>query len=1159
MSATAASRTLRSPFDPPLPAPGRVQRWGRLYGSGVGLVVAGAASRHEGATVVLAPDQSTAERLEQSLRFYVDGELPLLILPDRETLPYDVFSPHQDIVSERLDALRRLPALRRGVIIVPVPTAMVRLPPREYLDAYSLHLAVGERMGIDDMRRQLEHSGYRHVSQVMEHGEYCVRGSLFDLFPMGSDRPYRIDLLDDEIDTIRTFDPETQLSTEQVDTIHLMPAREFPLHQEAIDRFRQGFRREFPGDPQRSPLYRDVSDGLAPPGIEYYLPLFFERTMTLFDYLPRDSLVLALEGIDDAAAQFWAEIAERHEQGRHDYERPLLPPETVFVAPEEIGRGLDACRLARLQAFATGEEREDEIDFALQAPPRLAAPPASRQPFGPFREFIDGFDGRALLVVETPGRRETLIELLREATGSVPPEVGGWSAFAAGRERLAIAVSGLDEGVLIDEPRLAVIAETQIFGEYVMQRRRRARRRERDADAIIRNLTELAVGAPVVHEEHGVGRYLGLQTLTAGGMTTEFLKLEYAGGDKLYVPVSSLHLISRYAGAAPEQAPLHRLGSGQWQKARSKAAERARDVAAELLDVYARRQARQGRTFPAPDDQYAAFAAGFPFEETPDQLEAIQDVVADLVAERPMDRLVCGDVGFGKTEVAMRAAFVAVQAGAQVAVLVPTTLLAQQHYRNFRDRFADFPVRIEVLSRFRSGREQEKLMEELADGRIDIIISTHKLLHGQVAFKDLGLVIIDEEQRFGVRQKERLKALRAEVDILTLTATPIPRTLNMALAGLRELSIIASPPPRRLAVKTFVREWNRTLLREACLREIHRGGQVYFLHNEVRTIEKVARELEEIIPEARMRIAHGQMPERELEGIMLDFYHQRFNILVCTTIIESGIDIPNANTIVINRADHLGLAQLYQLRGRVGRSHHQAYAYLIAPPRSAMTADAVKRLEAIESIETLGTGFTLATHDLEIRGAGELLGEDQSGQIQEVGFTLYMELLERAVDALKAGREPQLDRPLALDAEIELGAPALIPEDYLPDVHGRLVMYKRIASTADATELRELQVEMIDRFGLLPEPAKNLFRVAELKRVALPMGVRKIELGASEGRLVFGPEPRIDNARLIPLIQGKGGYRLQGTDRLIFPLTPNADQEQRTRRVIELLEHLRAD
>ena len=689
-----------------------------------------------------------------------------------------------------------------------------------------------------------------------------------------------------------------------------------------------------------------------------------------------------------------------------------------------------------------------------------------------------------------------------------------------------------------------------------MQRRRRGKRRERDADAIIRHLGELETGAPVVHEEHGVGRYLGLQTLDTGGVPTEFLKLEYAGGDKLYVPVASLHLISRYTGATPESAPLHKLGSGQWQKARRRAAEQARDVAAELLDIYSRRQARQGRVLPPPDDMYAAFAAAFPFEETPDQLDAIRDVIDDMVSGRPMDRLVCGDVGFGKTEVAMRAAYIAVQGGAQVAVLVPTTLLAQQHGRNFEDRFADMPVCIEVLSRFRSGREQGEVLARLAEGVIDIIIGTHKLLQPSIRFKDLGLVIIDEEQRFGVRQKERLKALRAEVDILTLTATPIPRTLNMALAGLRDLSIIATPPPRRLAVKTFVREWSRQLLREACLREIHRGGQVYFLHNEVRNIDRIAADLQEIVPEASVRIAHGQMPERELEQIMLDFYHQRFSVLVCTTIIESGIDIPNANTIIINRADRLGLAQLYQLRGRVGRSHHQAYAWLVVPERGAMTADAIKRLEAIESIETLGAGFTLATHDLEIRGAGELLGEEQSGQIHEVGFSMYSDLLERAVAALKAGKEPALDAPLALDAEVELGVPALIPEAYLPDVHSRLVMYKRIAGARDEEDLRELQVEMIDRFGLLPEPVRNLFRIAGLKRIAMPMGILKIEFSADHGRLVFGPAPMIDSAKVIALVQRHPDrYRFHGGERLRFALPPG-DPELRLQAVRDLLREI---
>jgi transcription-repair coupling factor (superfamily II helicase) len=1147
-----------SPFAPPAPGPaGTRQTWGRLYGSGAALALASAARRGDGPLVVLTADMPAAERLEQGVRFYAGGDaLPVLILPDRETLPYDVFSPHQDIVSERLDALCRLPRLAGGVVIVPVATAMVRLPPRDFLDAYSLHLAVGERVGIDGMRARLERSGYRHVSQVMEHGEYCVRGGLIDLFPMGSPTPYRIDLLDEEIDTIRTFDPENQRSLEQVARVQLMPAREFPLNEESIDRFRQGFRRLFSGDPQRCPVYRDVSQGLAPAGIEYYLPLFFEHTVTLFDYLPGDSRLFLLEDAERAVGQHWAEIEERYEQGRHDTERPLVPPPLVFLSADEIDASLRRHPVVRLQAFET-EAGGEEANAALRAPPRLGSPPHARQPFAPFRQFLTDFPGRVLLVVETPGRRETLLQMLRETAAPHVPEVAGWQAFVTSADRLAIAVSGVDEGILTDDPPLAVVTESQLFGEYVMQRRRRAVRRERDAEAVIRNLTELRPGAPVVHEEHGVGRYLGLQTLDVGGLRTEFLKLEYADGDKLYVPVSSLHLISRYTGASPEEAPLHKLGSGQWQRARRRAAERARDVAAELLDIYARRQARQGVALPGPDEQYAAFAAAFPFEETPDQQEAIHQVIADLTSGKPMDRLVCGDVGFGKTEVAMRAAFIAVQGGAQVAVLVPTTLLAQQHFGNFRDRFADLPVRIEALSRFRSAREQEAILEGLAEGRIDIIIGTHKLLQPSIRFKRLGLVIIDEEQRFGVRQKERLKALRAEVDVLTLTATPIPRTLNMALAGMRDLSVIASPPPRRLAVKTFVREWNRALLREACLREIHRGGQVYFLHNEVKNIERIARELQQIVPEATLRVAHGQMPERDLEHIMLDFYHQRFNVLVCTTIIESGIDVPNANTIVINRADHLGLAQLYQLRGRVGRSHHQAYAYLIAPPRSAMTPDAVKRLEAIESLETLGAGFTLATHDLEIRGAGELLGEDQSGQIQEVGFSLYMDMLERAVAALKSGKEPALEQPLALDTEIELGVPALIPEDYLPDVHLRLVMYKRIASARDAEELRELQVEMIDRFGLLPEPARNLFRVAELKLTAMPMGVRKIELGRDQGRLVFAEQPAIDGARLIALIQRQPRrYRLYGGDKLQFALPPGADIDQRLAAVYELLENI---
>ncbi len=1149
-----------SPFHPPLPrAGGAPFEWGRLYGSGAGLAIAGAARDHEGPVIVLTPGMPATERLEHELRFYLaPSDPPVLILPDRETLPYDAFSPHQDIVSERLDTLQRLPSLGKGVLLAPVATAMVRLAPRAYLDAFSLRLDVGERIDSEHMRARLARSGYRLAAQVMEHGEFCIRGNLIDLYPMGSALPFRIELLDDEIESIRTFDPETQRSIERVERIRLLPAGEFPLHEEAVEHFRREFRRLFAGDPQRSPVYRDVSQGLAPAGIEYYLPLFFEHTETLFDYLPANSLILFSADTEQAIEQHWAEIRERYEQLRHDVERPLVPPDALFLTADDVAAALAGVARGRLRttgldATATAAGR----DLALDPPPGLSQPARARHPLESLVRFLDTFAGRVLLIVETPGRRENLLALLHELD-RFPRAYPDWHGFLDDDAPLGIAVAGLEHGLVIEEPAVAVVTEAQIFGEYVMQRRRR-NKRGRDAEAIVRNLTELALGSPVVHEEHGVGRYLGLQMLTAGGARNEFLKLEYAGGDKLYVPVSSLQLISRYTGAAPEQAPLHRLGSGQWQRARRRAAERARDVAAELLDIYARREARQGRVFALPDDHYAAFAAAFPFEETPDQQDAINDVIADMTSGKPMDRLVCGDVGFGKTEVALRAAFVAVQGGAQVTVLVPTTLLAQQHYRNFKDRFADLPVRVEVLSRFRSGKEQDELLTALAAGKIDIVIGTHKLLQPAVRFKDLGLVILDEEHRFGVRQKERLKALRAEVDVLTLTATPIPRTLNMALSNLRDLSIIATPPPRRLAVKSFVREWSRPLLREACLREIHRGGQVYFLHNEVRTIEKIARELQEIVPEASLRVAHGQMPERELEQIMQDFYHQRFNLLLCTTIIESGIDIPNANTIILNRADHLGLAQLYQLRGRVGRSHHQAYAYLIVPPRGAMTADAVKRLEAIESIESLGAGFTLATHDLEIRGAGELLGEEQSGQIHEVGFSMYMDLLERAVDDLKSGRAPRLDDPVALDAEIELGEPALIPEDYLPDVHGRLVMYKRIASAADADELRELQVEMIDRFGLLPDAVKRLFEVARLKLAAVPLGVRKIELGPEAGRIVFGPDPKIDGARLIALIQKQGDrYRLHGGDRLQFKFPP-ADLAGRLQATYDLLARIAAD
>ncbi|MEK7323136.1 MAG: transcription-repair coupling factor [Pseudomonadota bacterium] len=1144
-----------NPFEPVLPRRvGETLHWRRLAGSALGLAASRTARRHNGPVLLITADTPEATRLEYELRFFTgdDQALPVLHFPDWETLPYDNFSPHQDIVSQRLATLYRLPALERGLLVVPVNTLIQRLAPRSYLQGNSLVLDTGERLDLEAMRQRLEASGYRYVSQVMEHGEFAVRGSLLDLFPMGSNLPYRIDLFDEHVDSIRTFDPENQRSLDTVSSIRLLPAREFPLNEDAISQFRQAYRLTFEGNPQKSAIYRGVSEGSAPPGIEYYLPLFFNETASLFDYLAADTLVITTPGVTEALDKVWDEINTRYESLRHDLERPLLAPAQAFFAPPEI-----TARSAHhpLISVATLNADHHAYAFATTPPPPLPIVARAERPAEALLKFLGDFSGRVLFAAETPGRRETLLDLLK-GHDLHPSSFDSWRAFAEGDARLGITVAPLEQGLLVETPPLAIISEAQLFGEQAVQRRRRKTARTRDADALIRDLTELNPGAPVVHEEHGVGRYLGMQTLEVGGITTEFITLEYAGGDKLYVPVSSLHLISRYSGAAPEQAPLHRLGSEQWIKAKRRAAEKVRDVAAELLDIYARRAARQGHAFPEPDMHYRSFASTFPFEETPDQQTAIDAVLDDMRKTQPMDRLVCGDVGFGKTEVAMRAAFMAVHNGKQVAVLVPTTLLAQQHYQNFQDRFADWPVKVESLSRFRSAKEQEAVLKGLADGKVDIVIGTHKLLQSRIEFKRLGLVIVDEEHRFGVRQKEWLKSLRSEVHILTLTATPIPRTMNMALSGMRDLSIIATPPSRRMSIKTFVREWDQGLMREACLRELKRGGQVFFLHNEVKSIEKAARDLAALVPEARVQIAHGQMRERELEQVMLDFYHHRFNILVCTTIIETGIDIPNANTIIIRDADHFGLAQLHQLRGRVGRSHHQAYAYLVVPPRKLITADAIKRLEAIEALEDLGAGFTLATHDLEIRGAGELLGDEQSGQMHEIGFTLYTQLLERAVKALKAGRQPELEVPLNHGGEIDLRIPALIPEDYLPDVHSRLVMYKRIASAENDDALRELQVEMIDRFGLLPEPAKNLIRITELKLKAQAMGVRKIEAGPYGGRILFDKQPKIDPVMVIRLIQTQPKiYKLDGQDKLRFTLNLE-DREMRFQSVEKLLEML---
>ncbi|MES9899960.1 MAG: transcription-repair coupling factor [Sedimenticola sp.] len=1150
---------LADPLNPPLPS-GANERlaWGRLYGMSDTAAIAAAAERFDGLLLILADDAQAALQLEVGLKFLL-GETgtEVLSFPDWETLPYDVFSPLPELVSQRLLTLHRLSSMQRGVLILPVSTLLQRLPPKAYLDAHTLVLEVGNSLSLDTMRRQLEQAGYHCVSQVIGHGEYAIRGALLDLFPMGSNTPYRIDLFDEEIESIRTFDPESQRTINKIKRIEMLPAREFPLDEAGIGHFRQAYRNTFDGDPQNSLIYREVSNGNAPGGLEYYLPLFFDSTATLFDFLPDRLLTIKSAQARDQAELFLEQVHQRYEQRSHDTERPLLIPKRLYLESDELANRLNRGRLIELQRGEIESKNKGFTafhNFATHSPPPLSFQARANRPAGALLDFIDSDPGRILFIAESAGRREMLKETLN-SYGIRPAGVESWRAFVDSDIPLGLTVAPLEQGLWLDQDRLLTITESQLLGERVRQERRRSAK-HRDAEQVVRNLTELHIGAPVVHEDHGVGRYLGLQALEVGGMATEFLTLEYAKGDKLYVPVSSLHMISRYAGASPENAPLHRLGGDQWERVKRKAAEQARDVAAELLEIYARRAANQGYAFPEPGEEYATFATSFEFEETPDQQQTIDAVLNDMENPQPMDRVVCGDVGFGKTEVAMRAAFAAANGGKQVAILVPTTLLAQQHYNNFSDRFADWPMKVESLSRFRTGKQQTAIIEGLANGQVDIVIGTHKLLSDSVKFKNLGLVIIDEEHRFGVRHKERLKSLRSEVDMLTLTATPIPRTLNMAMSGMRDLSIIATPPAARHPIKTFVSQWSDVLIEEACQREIKRGGQVYFLHNEVSTIENTAARLERLMPGVRVHVAHGQMRERELEAIMRDFYHQRFNILVCTTIIESGIDVPSANTIIINRADKLGLAQLHQLRGRVGRSHHRAYAYLITPPPKTLTPDAKKRLEAIESLEDLGAGFTLATHDLEIRGAGELLGEGQSGQIHEVGFSLYTELLERAVKALKAGENPNLDRPLDHGAEIDLQLPALLPEDYLPDVHSRLVLYKRIASAADQEELRELQVEMIDRFGLLPDPAKALFGITELKLKANPLGISKIEAGPSSGRILFSGEPKIDPGRIIHLIQTKPKrYKLDGADKIRF-FIDMSEREQRISQITAMLDEI---
>ena len=1134
-------------------------RYTRLTGSSDALALAQYAAENSPLAVIAANAQE-AQRLVEEIPFF-DPALRVHLLPDWETLPYDHFSPHQDLISERLATLHHVRSLSCDVLVVPVTTALYPLPPVEYLAAFTFFLKRGEKLDLAKLREQMTLAGYSHVQQVLSPGEYCVRGGIIDLFAMGSVLPYRIDLFDDEIETIATFDVDTQRSLYPVPEIRLLPAREFPLDEAGQSRFRQNFRERFEGDPSRSHIYKNVSKGNAPAGIEYYLPLFFERTATLFDYLPKHATLCLHHDVNEAIAGFTRDAASRYNLLRGDPQRPLLEPKELFLDAEQLfirvkdfarldilpspppplplaGEGLELPSPASGRGWSeAGGEGEGTpknlIPCTTQPLPDIAVNRRADIPTHAFAQFLQNFEGRVLLLADSLGRREIMTDYLHEY-GLIPAVCQGYAKFLASKERFLFTVGSLHAGFVLPGEKIALVTETELYAAQPRSRAARAAKKT-NVEGMLRDLSELKVGDPVVHEQHGIARYAGLINLDLGEGENEFLLLEYAGEDKLYVPVAQLHVISRYSGGAPETAPLHKLGTQAWDKAKRRAMQQVRDTAAELLNLYAQRALRKGHAFKLSPHDYEAFADGFGFEETPDQAAAITAVVNDLQSGKPMDRLICGDVGFGKTEVALRAAFVAAMDGKQVALLVPTTLLAEQHFQNFCDRFADLPVKIAELSRFRSAKEQTQALKDMADGKLDIIIGTHKLIQKGVKFHNLGLVIIDEEHRFGVQQKERLKALRSEVDVLTLTATPIPRTLAMSLEGLRDFSIIATAPQRRLSIKTFVAQASDGIIREAVLRELKRGGQVYFLHNEVETIANVLEKLERLLPEARIRVAHGQMNERDLEQVMRDFYQQRFNVLLCTTIIETGIDIPTVNTIIMNRADRFGLAQLHQLRGRVGRSHHQAYAYLLVETE-ALTAQAKKRLEAIQAMEQLGSGFYLAMHDLEIRGAGEVLGESQSGEMQEIGFSLYADMLNAAITSLRQGKEPDMAHPLGVTTEINLHTPALLPNDYCGDIHQRLVIYKRLANCTTPEELDEMHQELIDRFGLLPEPAQVLLDSHRLRILAKPLGISKVDASSEAIQMQFVPNPPIDPMKIITLIQSKRHVKMAGQDKLRIEL-----------------------
>jgi transcription-repair coupling factor (superfamily II helicase) len=1119
--------------------------WGSLYGSAQALALIEFAKAQNQVVLIIANDIVHFDQLVKSLNFYNDG-LDILKFDNWEVLAFDHFSPHPDITSSRLSTLSKLPSLSKGIVVTTLESLSQQLCPLEFSQKYSFSLQIGDAIDMHSFAEKLLKIGYNRVTTVMEHGEFSVKGSLIDLYPMGAKSPYRLDLFDQEIDSIRTFDTSTQRSLNVTNALSLLPAREFSTDAESLEIFKQNYLKVFGKTDDF--IYTEVSESRLPAGIEFYAPLFFTHTNTLFDYLASNTIVAHYQGFSDLVDITFAEIHNRHQQANRNLDRPPLLLEQVFLNKEQL-----FTQIKQRQQLVIGasklEDKAGRLNFASKLLPPLNIDAQAKHPLEKFLNFSKKFKGKVLIVCESEGRQSILTDLLNNHD-LAPINIDHWQAFTQGEQRLYITNANLSDGMLTKD--VAVITEVNLFGADVVKQQRRRRAKHKDFDEAIKSLVEIKIGDPIVHESYGVGRYLGLKTQTFDDLTQDFLMLEYANGSKLMVPMTSLNLISRYSGASPDIAPLHKLGTNQWSKAKQKAHEALHDIAAELLEIYAKRQSQTGFAFPEPSDAYTSFVSNFPFEETPDQLKTMGEVLADMQSRRPMDRLVCGDVGFGKTEIAMRAAFLAVESGKQVAILVPTTLLANQHLQSFKDRFINYPIEIAALSRFQTPKEQTHIKQKLLDGKIDIVIGTHKLIQGSIKYRQLGLVIIDEEHRFGVKQKEALKKLRGQSDILTMTATPIPRTLNMALGSLRELSIIATPPQGRSAIQTFVNEWNDDTIKEACSRELHRGGQIFVLHNDIDSIDNMAENLKTLMPNIHVRIAHGQMPTRELEHIMSDFYHGRFQILVCTTIIETGIDIPNANTIIINNAQNFGLAQLHQLRGRVGRSHHRAYAYLVIKSHQALSANAKKRLDAIESLEELGAGFMLANHDLEIRGAGDLLGDNQSGKISEIGFNLYHDLLKRTVDAMRAGRKINLDDPINHEIEIDTGLACIIPETYLGDVHERLVLYKRIANAKNNDELKDLQIEMIDRFGLLLDSTKNLFAATKLKLFSEKIGIDKISIYDDKAHLTFADKTTVEPIKIIHLVQKQPKtYQLKGQNQLIIKQTMPEDIER-----IEWVENL---